>query len=198
MSNPYVILALGALSFALGQSGPLILRLAGQVSITHGLRFAWGLLLHAALFVGERAVWALFAWLLGTAATDFVASYGDLFVLIGLGSIALLLALVSFAPHLGPPVMGIFYVISFFDVVGRVSMALGVRYVPVALWLGVSWFAALLAVWGFKRLVRELSARSRLDPLADVRPYTTAEILATMPGWSPTSRAADRTANRQP
>lgn len=175
MSNPYVILALAALSFALGQSGPLILRRPGL------LRFAWGLLLYAALFVSERCVWALFAWLLGTAATDFVASFGDLFIMIGLGSLPLLFAVIAFAPHLGPPFMGIFYVISLFDVVGRASARFDLQPLPAALWLGISWFAALLAVWALRRVVRELSVRTRLDPLRDVRPYTTAEILATMP-----------------
>jgi hypothetical protein len=176
VSNPYVILGLAALSFSLGQSGPLILRGPGV------LRFAWGLLLHAALFVSERAVWALFAWLLGTAATDFVASFGDLFAIIGRGSLPLLFAAIAFAPHLGPPFMGIFYVVSFFDVTGRASAQFAVRPVATALWLGITWLAALLAVWAVRRVVRELSVRTRLDPLRDVRPYTTAEILATMPG----------------
>ena len=117
MSHPYVILGLAALSFALGQSGPLIMRRPGI------LRFAWGLLLQAALFVGERATWALFAWLLGTAATDFVASFGDLFTIICLGSLPLLFAGISFAPHLGPP-HGHLYVISFFRCSGRASRRL--------------------------------------------------------------------------
>ncbi len=176
MSNPYVILGLAAFSFALGQSGPLVLRCPGA------LRFSWGLLLHAGLFVSERAVWALLAWLLGTLATDFVASYGDLFTIIGLGSLPLLFAGIAFAPHLGSPFMGIFYAISFFDVAGRASAQFAIRLVPAALWLGISWLAALLAVWAVRRVVRDLSARTRLDPLRDVRPYTTAEILATMPG----------------
>ncbi len=179
MSHPYVILGLAALSFALGQSGPLIMRRPGI------LRFIWGLLLQAALFVGERATWALFAWLLGTAATDFVASFDDLFTIICLGSLPLLFAGISFAPHLGPPFMGIFYVISLFDVTGRASAMFAVRPLPVILWLGVSWLAALLAVWAARRVARELSAHTRLDPLRDVRPYTTAEILATMPGVQP-------------
>jgi len=176
MSAPYVILVLAALSFALGQSGPLILRRPGA------WRFAWGLLLHAAFFLSERAIWALLAWLLGTAATDFVASYGDLFTIIGLGSLPLLFAGIAFAPHLGPPFMGIFYIISLFDVIGRVSTQLDIRPAAATLWLGISWLAALLAVWAVRRVVREVSARTRLDPLRDVRPYTTAEILATMPG----------------
>lgn len=176
MNNPYVILGLAALSFALGQSGPLIMRRPGV------LRFAWGLLLHAALFISERGIWALFAWLLGTAATDFVASFGDLFIIIGMGSLPLLFAAIAFAPHLGAPFMGIFYVISLLDVVGRASAQFALRPVATALWLGISWLAALLAEGGVKRVVRELSARTQLDPLRDVRPYTTEEILAAMPG----------------
>ncbi len=109
MSHPYVILGLAALSFALGQSGPLIMRRPGI------LRFVPGGCCSKLRCSSASAHQALFAWLLGTAATDFVASFRDLFTIICLGSLPLLFAGISFAPHLGPPFMGIFYVISFFD-----------------------------------------------------------------------------------